>query len=553
MKTKRSRVKTPSVWRLSYSYVGVLMAVLFFALSLTPSLLPRGIMFQGLVSGIAAAIGYGLGLGLQSTWLYLQLPAPPKSKQALINKILTTMSLLVLFIFLWKFVGWQNEVRDAVGVSERVSPTGLIPVFVIAAITGQLILVVSRSIVKLFNFTIRWFRKVLPRRTANVLGAVAAFSILTLMVNGVIINGFFALANQAFSVTDSTTNEGNVQPVTPEKSGSPQSLAEWDTLGRQGRVFVSTGPTKDQLNEFSGGGAIEPVRVYAGLKSADGTQAQADLALEELIRTGGFDREVLVIVTTTGTGWLDPKAVDPLEYIYNGDTAIVGVQYSFLPSWISLFADQAKSKDTSRIVFSTIHSYWSELPENERPEIYVYGLSLGSFGAESILQSVNIVNEPISGAILSGPTLFNDLRNNLTENRDEGSPNWKPVVDEGRTVRFTGKENALDEPTADWGDTKIVYTQYATDPVSFFSFDLALNEPEWLSGERGPDIIDTMSWIPFVTMWQVAVDLPSAGSVPDGHGHNYSRSNMTDAWVAVTEPDNWTDEDSSNLKSYFNE
>ena len=35
---------------------------MFFCLSLTPSLLPRDWLFQGLIGGINAAIGYGIGV-----------------------------------------------------------------------------------------------------------------------------------------------------------------------------------------------------------------------------------------------------------------------------------------------------------------------------------------------------------------------------------------------------------------------------------------------------------------------------------------------------------
>jgi uncharacterized membrane protein len=380
---------------------------------------------------------------------------------------------------------------------------------------------------------------------------VAAFLLVTLL-NGVLIRGFFAAANQSFSVVDANFEEGVEQPAASEKSGSSESLSPWEELGRQGRKFVSTGPNAEAIEEFTGEEAQEPVRVYVGLNSADTIQARANLALEELKRTDAFDREVLVVATTTGTGWLDPKAVDPLEYMHGGDTAIVGVQYSFLPSWISLFADQQITKDTSTIVFSTIHDYWRQQPEDSRPDIYVYGLSLGSYGAESVLSSINIVNEPLDGAVFSGPTLFNSLRNDLTDRRDEKSPAWQPVIDEGRTVRFTAKENALDTPTGEWEETKVVYTQHATDPVTFFSFDLALNEPEWLlEGQRGPDVTDNMRWIPFVTFWQVAADLPTAGAVDNGHGHNYSQSTMIDAWAATTEPSNWSEDKASSLKQLF--
>jgi uncharacterized membrane protein len=46
---------------------------------------------------------------------------------------------------------------------------------------------------------------------------------------------------------------------------------------------------------------------------------------------GGFERSVLVVATPTGSGWLDNGAVDTLEYLHGGDTAIVATQYSYLP------------------------------------------------------------------------------------------------------------------------------------------------------------------------------------------------------------------------------
>src|SRR5215212_2191780 len=47
-----------------YTWSGTLGAVLFGCSSLTPSLLPRGWIIQGLIGGITAAIGYGVGVTL---------------------------------------------------------------------------------------------------------------------------------------------------------------------------------------------------------------------------------------------------------------------------------------------------------------------------------------------------------------------------------------------------------------------------------------------------------------------------------------------------------
>ena len=86
---------------------------------------------------------------------------------------------------------------------------------------------------------------------------------------------------------------------------------------------------------------------------------------------------------TTGTGFLDTHAMDALEFVTNGDVAIAGVQYSYLPSAISLLADVDEVRETAQVVFEHIHEYWSDLPDASRPDIYLYGLSLGSFTRSS--------------------------------------------------------------------------------------------------------------------------------------------------------------------------
>ena len=49
-------------WLRHYTFFGTAVGLVFLWASMTPSLLPRGPLFQGLVSGAAGAIGYGLGV-----------------------------------------------------------------------------------------------------------------------------------------------------------------------------------------------------------------------------------------------------------------------------------------------------------------------------------------------------------------------------------------------------------------------------------------------------------------------------------------------------------
>lgn len=536
-----SASRTRRVFHLRFSGTGLVVAGFFFAVSLLPSLLPRAPYVQGVVSGVTLMVGYGLGAGGQALWEYLEIPRLRGRARTIVVGLLVALVAWMTVQGVWKQVGWQNDIRALFGMAPT-SPTSWPVILLTTVAVAAVVLIISRSLRVLFGKVAGWLGRHLPRRLAWVLGVTGLLLLFWVLLTGVLVKGFFAAANVAFSVRDSDTPPAVSQPVEPERSGSAGSLAAWDTLGRQGRIFTGWGPRAEQINTFSGGGAQEPIRAYVGLKSAETLQERADLLLAELKRSGAFDREVLVVATTTGTGFLDPRGVDPVEYAFNGDTAIAGVQYSYLPSWLSLLADKEAVRETSRAVFDTVHGYWATLPEQSRPKLYLYGLSLGSYGVGSVLNSVSIVNEPVDGALMSGPPFVNELHKTIVENRDPGTAPWLPTYREGRTVRFTAEQSGFDRTPGPWGPTRLVYLQHNSDPVVFFSPDLAFREPDWLKpGQRGPDISRQMGWFPLVTMWQVALDLPGAGNVPWGFGHMYSYRSNLESWVQVAQPEGWTD------------
>jgi len=533
-----------------YTHVGLFVGVIFAIISLTPSLLPRSWVMQGVLTGLALVFGYGVGNVLGAIYRYFELPEPSTKHKFIFKKISIVVGGVVLLYFLSSIVRWGNTIRDLMDI-ERITSAYSVLLFLLAIFVAYLVIIISRGLRGVVRLVIRQTHKIMPPKFAKFAGLTLGTLLIVFLFNGVLMNTVMSGVNSAFSTRDGTTDEGVVQPTASEKSGSPESLVAWDTLGRQGRKFAALGPTVDQINEFSGGGAKEPIRSYIGLKSADTIEKRADLALEELKRTGAFDRRVLIVATTTGTGWLDPSAVDTLEYIHNGDSAIVGLQYSYLPSWISLFVDQQITKDTAQATLNAVHDYWSELDESSRPELYLFGLSLGSYGSQDSANNLRLINDPIDGALWVGSPFVSETWSRLTDERDEGSPAWRPMVDEGRVVRFTGEQNELNLPIAEWGDTKLVYLQHATDPIVFFSPGLLFSSPDWLKdGERGPDLTPDMDWYPGVTFWQVAADLPMAGAVPGGHGHTYSKASYIDTWAAVTEPEGWSDEKANQLKAF---
>jgi uncharacterized membrane protein len=256
---------------------------------------------------------------------------------------------------------------------------------------------------------------------------------------------------------------------------------------------------------------------------------------------------VLLVVTTTGTGWVDPAASDSLEYEFNGDTAMVAMQYSYLPSWMSFLVDQVKARDAGRALFDAVYGAWAKLPPETRPKLYVFGESLGTFGGEAAFSGLADIQNRTAGVLWAGPPNFNALTRQIVENRDNGSPEWLPVVDQGRTVRFADEAPDLAKPSGTWGQPRVVYLQNASDPIVWWSPRLIVHHPDWLRGARGPDVSQSMVWIPFVSFWQITADLVFAVGVPDGHGHKYE-ADYVNGWADVAQPPGWTAADTDRLR-----
>ncbi|MGK5113921.1 alpha/beta hydrolase [Geodermatophilus sp. CPCC 205506] len=529
-----------------YTWSGTLGALLFGCSSLSPSLLPRGWLLQGLIAGITAAIGYGAGVTV--AWFVAEVTESrvPAGVRHRAWQVLAVAGTLLCLVMLWLGAGWQREIHELMGLTppEGYSSLGIV---VVAVLVFAGVVAIGRGVRRLAHWLVRVLGRVLPSRVARPLGVIAVTVLVVFLLNGVLFQGLVSAANSAFSVKDDGTEEGAVEPAAPERSGSPDSLVPWEDLGLQGRNFVGTGPTVEELADFSGRPAQVPVRAYVGLASAGDVGDRAALAARELERAGGFDRAVLVVVTTTGTGWVDPAASGSLEYEFNGDTAMVAMQYSYLPSWLSFLVDQAKARDAGRALFDAVYGTWSRLPERSRPQLYVFGESLGTFGGEAAFSGLADIQNRTSGVLWAGPPNFNELWRGLVADREAGSPEWLPVYDDGRTVRFADEAPDLGSPPGPWGEPRVVYLQNASDPIVWWSPRLILGRPDWLRGERGPDVSESTVWLPFVTFWQVTADLVFSTGVPDGHGHKY-QADYVDGWADVAQPPGWTDADTDRLR-----
>lgn len=534
------------VWA-SLSLPGLLIGILFFAVSLTPSLIPRPYVLQGVLSGCSLAAGYGLGVFGRWLWLYLELPAlPPKIER--VAKVLAIAGCAGIAIaFLWQAARWQNSVRSLMGL-DPVETAEPVKLALIALFVFIVLIALARLFRMTFAFLSRRFEHVTPKPIARLFGILLAAALFWSIADGLLLKAGLRLADSSFRELDALIDSDLAPPANPLKTGSAASLVPWHDLGFRGREFVASGPTADKISAFLHQPALEPIRVYVGLNAAETAKERAALALAELRRTGAFERATLIVVVPTGTGWVDPAAMDTVEYLQRGDVASVALQYSYLTSWLSLLVEPSYGAEAGEALFKAVYGYWTTLPKDKRPKLYLHGLSLGAMNSERSADLFDVIGDPFQGALWSGPPFETAGWKSVTAGREPGSPAWLPRFRDSSVIRFTAQKNALDIPGAKWGPMRIVYLQYASDPVTFFDPHSFYREPDWMKQPRGPDVSPYLAWYPIVTMLQLALDMAMATTSPMGYGHVYAPEHYIDAWVAVTDPQGLAPGDIERLK-----
>jgi uncharacterized membrane protein len=139
------------------------------------------------------------------------------------------------------------------------------------------------------------------------------------------------------------------------------------------------------------------------------------------------------------------------------------------------------------------------------------------------------------------------LWSQFTNDRDPGSPEWQPVYQGGKTVRFVTAPSQISPVPAGWPEPRVVYMQNTSDPIVWWSWQLAFHQPDWLRGAAPPEVSTAMHWYPLVTFWQVAADLALATAVPPGHGHTYGMLQGAAAWAAIVPPAGWSPDRTTEL------
>ncbi|MFU0504045.1 alpha/beta hydrolase [Pseudaminobacter sp. NGMCC 1.201702] len=534
----------------SFSTTGLLIGTLFFAASLTPTLIPRNYLTQGVLSGCSAAAGYGVGFFLRWLWHYLELPEPQSRVLRVTKVIAACVCGIIGLAFLWRAAEWQNSIRSVMGM-DPVDSAHPLEVGAIALVTFVFLVTLARLFKVTLYFVSERLSRYIPKRVSYVIGTTVAVLLFWSAADGIIFRYALRAADASFRRLDTLMPPETQQPSDARKTGGPASLVGWQDLGRMGRSYIATAPTEADIAGFTGKPALEPIRVYVGLQSAETPQERARLALAELKRAGGFERSTLVIITPTGTGWVDEQGIDPVEYLHHGDIASVATQYSYLASWMSLLVEPGYGAEQARALFTEIYGYWHTLPEDKRPKLYLYGLSLGALSSELSNELFEVLGDPYQGALWSGPPFASRIWRSVTNDRNPGTPEWLPQFRDGSYVRFTAQRNALDIPGAHWGPLRVVYLQHASDPITFYDPRSLYREPDWMKTPRGPDVSPELRWYPVVTFLQLTLDVAMATTSPIGYGHVFAAEHYIDAWIEVTDVKDWSAGEVARLKQHF--
>ncbi|MFD1811260.1 alpha/beta-hydrolase family protein [Rhodococcus gannanensis] len=420
--------------------------------SLAPSLLPRSAAVQAVVTGVLVA----LGLAVASLWRRVtERRTHSVGSDSDVRRVVVWCAGAATGATLLLAGHWQRGLREATGAAP-VSPAYWPAVLAGAAAVTTALVLTAAGLRRLRRAGIGRLRRNRNTRrvTASVLAATVALAF------------WIGPAAGAAAAGNTTAGLTLPRPQSPSISGSAESLTPWETLGGEGRRFATASA------------APSTVRTYVGLDSAPDSESRVRLAIRELDRAGGFTRSNLVIAVPTGSGWVDANALAGFEQRFGGDVAEVAVQYSAAPSWATFVLDRRSAAESARALYSAVAQHVSQLSPASRPNVYVYGQSLGAMGAAAAADGAY----PPCGVLLAG------LPAGVTAPR-------------GATVLAN-----------------------ASDPVVHWSPRLLVAPPR-LDGTRRD--APTPPWLPVVSFVQTTVDLLTSLDSAPGHGHRYGTDQGT--------------------------
>ena len=424
------------------SLAGALLGLLFAAMSMTPSLVPRGWLVNGLLIGICAIIGYGFGSFLGWAYRTLHLPNLPPGGRRVAWLGLAAVAAVAMLVLAWFGRTWQGEQRELLGMDTGVSWLWLLSPLLGLAVAA-LLLGVGRLVKGLGRVTFRPLVKVLPVRVAWLAAIVVTVFVTWTVVSGLLVGKAVSFADSRFEGSNDDDKPGVVNPESPYRSGGPESTVTWESIGREGRAFIHQGPTaSDIAGVVDDPAAAEPVRAFIGLEAAptprSGRRSPWPSCGPSVGSSGAPSRWQVAPEAAGSTRRPRTRSSTPPD----GDVAIVSMQYSYLPSFMSFLVDRSRSATNAEQLITALRVELDGLAPDERPDLYVLVRAWAPSTTGSAFTSVEDMSTTTDGACSSARQLRPDVgrRSSPPANRARrpggpstatggscASPRWTPT------------------------------------------------------------------------------------------------------------------------------
>lgn len=523
------------------SGTGLFGALAMLWVALSPSLLPRPWLATAAIVGVSMAFGYALGRWVQSVWVAvtreLDLQITMREPWAHRLRIAWFVILGLLTVLAFLFSARRQSELERLTRHEGDGAWGQFGGTVAGIALFLVLLLVARGIGLATKKLRERLAKAFPLWLASLTALVVIVVLSVFVAQGVLIRPILESASKAATMVNFQQPPGVYQPTEETRSGSPGSTETWQELGAEGQLMVAAGPRAADIEQVTGRPAKDPIRVYAGLRDNQNITATVQAVIDELDRTSAWQRSTLLLVTSAGRGYVNEWSVAAMEYLTDGDCATASMQYSYLDSGWAYVIDRESPAVAGRALYDAVRERLDQMPEDRRPRLVLNGESLGSYGGQGAFDSAQDMIEGVDAAVWIGTPRFTPVWRDLAAARQLGSPEIAPVIDDGKVVRFVTSPAELERnffggPYDKWGDKRIVYVQHASDPVVWWSMELLWQEPDWMRESLGRDVSGSLNWMPWVTFWQLATDMPAAVQGPGGQGHQY-HAELVPVWNAA--------------------
>ncbi|MEO8106208.1 MAG: alpha/beta-hydrolase family protein [Actinomycetes bacterium] len=317
-------------------------------------------------------------------------------------------------------------------------------------------------------------------------------------------------------------------PDLPEVTGGPGSLIPWTDQSRESARWLSMTLRSAAISDVMGEKAKQPIRVYASLDAARTGEERAALLLAEIDRTGALNRSAFALFSPTGSGYVNYVACETFEYLTRGDCASAGIQYSVLPSALSL-TKVGPATEQTRIVVNGIVERLLAMPVAERPKFFLFGESLGSQVSQEMFRGQGGTGPDgvgLDAAVWVGTPASTRWRTELWGHRSVADA---PAVGPGSIYLPRAIRDWRALPKGERAKVRFLLLQNGDDPIPKFGARVLWRRPDWLGPEktRPPGAPSGTRWMPVTTFIATFVDMqnalvPTPGDFDEG-GHDYRR------------------------------